>query len=149
MASKNKKLLYIGTHVPTLGNKKHIGRRGMGSDSWHKTIAPKAAGVVPDAAHGWIMQRRTRGAVSNPDSRFDAEQSQLDVQQLDEVSGAELAERRINTQTLADSSRSILSRTDSPDIGMNWSLNPYRGCEHGCIYCYARPTHEYLAFLQG
>ncbi len=162
MDSKNKKLLYIGTHVPpfgsyslrrsqTLGNKKHIGRRGMGSDSWHKTTAPKAAEakVVPDAAHGWIMQRRTRGAVSNPDSRFDAEQSQLDVQQLDEVSGTELAERRINTETLADSSRSILSRTDSPDIGMNWSLNPYRGCEHGCIYCYARPTHEYLGFSAG
>lgn len=48
-----------------------------------------------------------------------------------------------------DSSRSILSRNDSPDLGFRWSLNPYRGCTHACAYCYARPSHEYLGFGAG
>jgi len=49
----------------------------------------------------------------------------------------------------ADTSRSIISENDSPDIPFRYSLNPYRGCEHGCAYCYARPTHEYLGFDAG
>lgn len=53
------------------------------------------------------------------------------------------------TQFLRDSSRSILTRNDSPDVGFTFSVNPYRGCEHGCSYCYARPTHEYLGFSAG
>lgn len=48
-----------------------------------------------------------------------------------------------------DTSRSALAENDSPDVGFRFSLNPYRGCEHGCIYCYARPTHEYLSFNAG
>jgi len=57
--------------------------------------------------------------------------------------------RQVKTQVFRDSSRSILSTNDSPDIGFSASLNPYRGCEHGCIYCYARPTHEYLGLSAG
>jgi DNA repair photolyase len=49
----------------------------------------------------------------------------------------------------ADATREILSRNDSPDIPFTWSVNPYRGCAHGCAYCYARPTHEYLGFGAG
>jgi DNA repair photolyase len=48
-----------------------------------------------------------------------------------------------------DASRTILAENDSPDVGFRFSLNPYRGCEHGCVYCYARPTHEYLGFSAG
>jgi len=48
-----------------------------------------------------------------------------------------------------DRTREILSRNDSPDLSFRWSLNPYRGCKHGCAYCYARPTHEYLGFGAG
>ena len=48
-----------------------------------------------------------------------------------------------------DASRSILAENDSPDVGFRYSVNPYRGCEHGCVYCYARPTHEYLGFSAG
>jgi DNA repair photolyase len=50
---------------------------------------------------------------------------------------------------MTDSTRSILAHNDSPDVGFDVSINPYRGCEHGCIYCYARPTHEYLGFSAG
>ena len=48
-----------------------------------------------------------------------------------------------------DDTKSIIARNNSPDVGFETSLNPYRGCEHGCIYCYARPTHEYLGFSAG
>jgi len=53
------------------------------------------------------------------------------------------------TQFLKDSSRSFITYNDSPDVGFDASINPYRGCEHGCVYCYARPTHEYLGFSSG
>src|SRR6476659_7522144 len=53
------------------------------------------------------------------------------------------------TQFFKDTSRSLIVTNDSPDVGFDASINPYRGCEHGCIYCYARPTHEYLGFSAG
>lgn len=53
------------------------------------------------------------------------------------------------TQVTPEQARSILSRNDSPDIPFTWAINPYRGCEHGCIYCYARPTHSYLNLSPG
>ena len=48
-----------------------------------------------------------------------------------------------------DATRSVLSTNDSPDVGFDHSVNPYRGCIHGCLYCYARPSHEYLGFGAG
>jgi DNA repair photolyase len=65
-----------------------------------------------------------------------------EVQYLEEVPPARL-------EIFEDHTRQILSRNDSPDLGFRWSLNPYRGCIHGCAYCYARPTHEYLSFGAG
>ena len=53
------------------------------------------------------------------------------------------------TEFFRDESRSVIAHNTSPDVGFEYSLNPYRGCEHGCIYCYARPTHEYLGFSAG
>ena len=53
------------------------------------------------------------------------------------------------TEYFRDGTRTIITRNTSPDVGFETSLNPYRGCEHGCIYCYARPTHEYLGFSAG
>ncbi len=53
------------------------------------------------------------------------------------------------TEYLKDPARTVLTRNRSPDVGFDWSVNPYRGCEHGCVYCYARPTHEYLGMSAG
>src|SRR5262245_63325930 len=52
-------------------------------------------------------------------------------------------------QVFEDRTRNILATNDSPDLGFRWSVNPYRGCFHGCCYCYARPGHEYLSFGAG
>jgi DNA repair photolyase len=57
--------------------------------------------------------------------------------------------QQVKTEIFKDTSRSIISFNDSPDVGFSASLNPYRGCEHGCIYCYARPTHEYFGLSAG
>lgn len=85
---------------------------------------------------------RGRGAGDDPPNRF----HRLHIE-LDEESAAEELERP--TQYFRDASRTALSRNDSPDVPFEWSLNPYRGCMHGCPYCYARPTHEYLGFSAG
>jgi DNA repair photolyase len=86
---------------------------------------------------------RGRGATANPANRF--ERLQLVVDRDD----APAAEGLAPTEYFRDASRSVISRNDSPDIPFETSLNPYRGCEHGCIYCYARPTHEYLGLSAG
>ncbi len=86
---------------------------------------------------------RGRGVVENPPNRFE----KLSVQWDEEDS--EDPPSRVETQFLRDPSRSIVSRNSSPDVGFEVSINPYRGCEHGCSYCYARPTHEYLSFSAG
>ena len=57
--------------------------------------------------------------------------------------------RRVPTEFLDDASRSIVSENDSPDVPFRYGVNPYRGCEHGCAYCYARPYHEYLGLNAG
>lgn len=88
--------------------------------------------------------RRSRGAGINPPNRFERLHFEEDDAALDE------SERRsVATQFLRDTSRSVLARNDSPDVPFTYSLNPYRGCEHGCVYCYARPSHEYLGFSAG
>jgi DNA repair photolyase len=88
--------------------------------------------------------RRGRAAAFNPPGRFERYHVEEDAEALDEEDL-----RRIDTQFLRDSSRSVLAKNDSPDVPFTFSLNPYRGCEHGCIYCYARTTHEYLGFSAG
>ena len=84
-----------------------------------------------------------RGAADNPKNRFEKIEVEPELGELDaEEPGPEII-------YLRDVSRSIIARNDSPDIGFDASINPYRGCSHGCIYCYARPTHEYLGFSAG
>ena len=92
---------------------------------------------------------RGRGASWSPANRF--EKLHVDLTDPDVVDvDSETEERpRRPTQYFRDATRTIITRNASPDVGFETSLNPYRGCEHGCIYCYARPTHEYLGFSAG
>lgn len=85
---------------------------------------------------------RGRGASGNPANRFEL----IHYERDETVSEEEPAPA---TRFYRDHARSILTRNDSPDVGFEVSINPYRGCEHGCVYCYARPTHEYLGFSAG
>ncbi len=89
---------------------------------------------------------RGRGTALNPTNRFE----QIIVEaNLDDEEVQSSGEKQIQTQYFRDFSKSIISTNDSPDLGFEASLNPYRGCEHGCIYCYARPTHEYFGLSSG
>jgi DNA repair photolyase len=83
-----------------------------------------------------------RGANLNPPNRFE----RLHVEPLDDHWEDD---RTVETEFLVDTSRTILAKNDSPDLDFTYSINPYRGCEHGCVYCYARPSHEYLGFSAG
>jgi DNA repair photolyase len=85
-----------------------------------------------------------RGADANPKNRFEA------LEYVPEPDGdCDDEPRPVRTQFFRDGSQSIISYNNSPDVGFEASVNPYRGCEHGCAYCYARPTHEYLGFSAG
>ena len=97
-------------------------------------------GVAIDAA-----RRRGRGAQTNASGRYEREaRAAFDDgwQSLDELPP-------FKTTVGLDTARKVISRNDSPDIGFDRSINPYRGCEHGCVYCYARPTHAYLGLSPG
>ncbi|MBV9497180.1 MAG: PA0069 family radical SAM protein [Acidobacteria bacterium] len=85
-----------------------------------------------------------RGASWNPQNRFE----RLEYVEDDEHT-VERDDSLPKTIYLRDPSRTIISTNDSPDVGFEASINPYRGCEHGCIYCFARPTHEYLGMSAG
>jgi DNA repair photolyase len=84
-----------------------------------------------------------RGAAQNPPNRFERIHLEADADWNPEEDPLP------RTQFLKDTSKTIIAYNDSPDIGFEASVNPYRGCEHGCIYCYARPFHEYLGFSSG
>ena len=100
-------------------------------------IDPIMERALPRPIHG-------RGASANPANRFEALSIEPDPAEhpTDEVPA-------LTTKFYRDFTRTIITRNDSPDVGFEASVNPYRGCEHGCIYCYARPTHEYLGFSAG
>ena len=83
-----------------------------------------------------------RGAAGNPKNRFESIETVLEPQDNDDVSAP-------HTEFFPDRSKSLIAYNDSPDVGFDASINPYRGCEHGCVYCYARPSHEYLGFSSG
>src|SRR2546430_17531000 len=84
-----------------------------------------------------------RGAVNNPPNRFEKIEFERDADWNPEEDPLP------RTVFLKDHSSTVITYNNSPDVGFDASINPYRGCEHGCIYCYARPTHEYLGFSAG
>lgn len=93
-----------------------------------------------------LQRRRGRGAITNRSGRFEG----FTRVNLDDGWGALDDESPpLKTHTMIDSTRTIIARNQSPDIPFDQSINPYRGCEHGCVYCFARPTHAYLGLSPG
>ena len=90
-------------------------------------------------------RRHGRGARSNHTGRFEANQAEAYDDGWESLGTLDA----FKTEVFEDSAKTILSRNNSPDISFDRSINPYRGCEHGCIYCYARPTHCYLGHSAG
>jgi DNA repair photolyase len=97
-------------------------------------------------AHGVRARAvKTRGAISNPPGRFD----RSSVENVDDGWYHEETSASVATSVEPDKARAVITTNDSPDIPFSQSINPYRGCEHGCIYCYARPSHSYMGLSPG
>ncbi|MBZ8140598.1 radical SAM protein [Rubrivivax gelatinosus] len=106
--------------------------------------SPRPAAAAP--ANAAVKGRGTTWAIAH---RFEADAREAFDDGWEGDASALEAPPLPPTQVVDEQARSILSENDSPDIGFELSLNPYRGCEHGCIYCYARPTHAYLGWSPG
>ena len=109
--------------------------------------------MTPTPAHPdarFSQAPKGRGAAINPPNRFETVALRVLPEELErQTTEADGQPPRVATTVLEDESRSVINKVDSPDLPFSWTLNPYRGCEHGCIYCYARPGHEYLGMSCG
>ncbi|MEO1494779.1 MAG: PA0069 family radical SAM protein [Pseudomonadota bacterium] len=103
--------------------------------------APEHDPLLPDVTE---RERRGRGAGVNMASRFDRQTSE----RVDD-GWAQDEDAPVRTRVDIDQTRTIIARNQSPDVPFDRSINPYRGCEHGCIYCFARPTHAHLGLSPG
>lgn len=98
-----------------------------------------AEGFADRTTHGMV---RGRGAQLNPPNRFEPVSLHVLPEAMEEVAIEHPDGVGVATRVLRDRSKSVINPVESPDLNFSWTLNPYRGCEHGCVYCYARPTHE-------
>ncbi len=104
-------------------------------------FAPNAFGpsaLAPD-------RRRGRGAVTNVSGRFESEKRET----ADDGWGTIEELAPLKTSVTIERPKTIIARNDSPDLNFDRSINPYRGCEHGCVYCFARPSHAYMGLSTG
>jgi DNA repair photolyase len=92
---------------------------------------------------------RGRATALNPPNRFESFRLEVLPSAREELHRQNPCGVQVRTRVFRDMSRTIINRVDSPDVNFNWTINPYRGCEHGCSYCNARPTHEALGFSSG
>ncbi len=104
------------------------------------TFGPRQAAIAA-ASERIADVRRGRGSLTNPAGRFEAE-ARIAFDDEDDL-------EPLKTQVTHETARSIITRNTSPDLGFDRSINVYRGCEHGCSYCFARPTHAYLGLSPG
>jgi len=114
-------------------------RRLIGAQSGDRFARPDAAPPIA------TERRRGRGALTNKSGRFEP-------QVRDEVDDGWSALEELDafkTEITLERAKTIITRNDSPDISFDRSINPYRGCEHGCTYCFARPTHAYMGLSPG
>src|SRR6185312_16994518 len=107
---------------------------------------------LPRTYHGRMTRRvlgsqsfKGRGALSNPPVRFES----TSVEKADDGWYQEEVPASVPETVLPDRARSVIATNNSPDVGFEQSINPYRGCSHGCVYCFARPTHAYLGLSPG
>ncbi|MGA8172410.1 MAG: PA0069 family radical SAM protein [Methylocystis sp.] len=100
---------------------------------------------APEPARDILPARRGRGALSNQSGRFEV----FAREDVDDGWASLESPPPLKTNVHIEKPRSVITRNDSPDIGFDRSLNPYRGCEHGCVYCFARPTHAYVGYSPG
>lgn len=108
-------------------------------------MAQVEAGRRLEASTRPAGSRKGRGATANPTGRYEPARNEA----FDDGWGARDEPLRLRTQDLPEQARTILTRNTSPDLPFDRSINPYRGCEHGCVYCFARPNHAYVGLSPG
>lgn len=96
-----------------------------------------------------LIYHKGRGALSNPDGRFEQRRHEMADDGWGGQGDEDQSVSKPKTQLLPDQAKTVINRNRSPDVPFEYSVNPYRGCEHGCIYCFARPTHSYLGLSAG
>ena len=110
-----------------------------------ENIGAHSGSRFADAMHEAPLARRGRGALTNRSGRFEHEARQS----VDDGWGGLDELEALRTEVTIERPKTIITRNDSPDISFDRSINPYRGCEHGCVYCFARPTHAYMGLSPG